>query len=162
MIMIKIVGILLISVAAIGFGMLYSYSLRLEYKRLLGFQKLISLIRTRIECFNQPLSEIYTDFSEESLDECGFTAELKRSGYVPALCKYKDHLTIRSEILAVLADFGSGLGKSFSEEQIRHCDRYISVIEEKVSELEKELPIKSKTARALSAAAAIMIAIILI
>lgn len=62
MIMIKIVGILLISVAAIGFGMLYSYSLRLEYKRLLGFQKLISLIRTRIECFNQPLSEIYIGF----------------------------------------------------------------------------------------------------
>ncbi len=155
-------GILLISAVAVGFGMIYSYSLRLEYKRLLGFLKLIRLIRARIECFNQPLSEIYADFSEESLDECGFSGELRKSGYSTALCKHKDRLAIRGELLTVLADFGSGLGKSFSEEQIRHCDRYISMIEEKAAGLEKELPVRSKTAHALSAAAAIMIAIILI
>ncbi len=159
---VKILGILLIFTAAVGFGASYSSSLRREYERMLGFLRLARLIRTRIECFNQPLSEIYNDFSDDALDACGFTEELKRSGFVTALCKYKEALGIRGETLTMLYSFGSELGKSFSSDQVKHCDRYIEVISEKAAELEKELPQKTKTARVLSAAAAVMAAIVLI
>ncbi len=160
--MMQLLGILLIVTAAYGIGTAISRSLRLEYRRLVGFEKLLRLIRARIECFNQPLSSIYADFSEEALDECGFSEELKRSGFTEALCRCRDRLGLRRELLALLAEFGASLGKSFSEEQLRHCDRYIALLGEKAAVLEKELPVRQKTVRTLTAAAAVMASILLI
>lgn len=160
--MIKIIGIALLLLAAGGFGVIYSRSVDTEYRRFLGFIKLAKLIRTRIECFNQPLNEIYINFSDEALDSCGFTEELKKSGFMTALCKYKSSLGINGELLSVLSDFGNELGKSFSDEQIRHCERYITLFEEKASEMEKLLPSKMKVAKVLSFSAAIMVAILLV
>ena len=160
--MVKTLGIIMIFIAATGFGASYSRALREEYERMLGFCRLARLIRTRIECFNQPLSEIYLDFSDGALDSCGFSEELKKSGFVVALCKCKASLGIRGETLTMLYSFGSELGKSFADEQVKHCDRAVARMSEKAAELEKELPQKAKTAMVLSAAAAVMAAIVLI
>ncbi len=159
--MIKLIGIAVLLLTAVGFGFTYSHLLDAEYRRVLGFIKLAKLIRVRIECFSQPLSEIYGDFSDEALDSCGFTEDLQKSGFITALCKHKALLGIRGELLSCLSDFGGELGKSFSDEQVRHCERYIALLEEKASEIERELPTRTKMARVLSFSVAVMMAILL-
>ena len=160
--MLKYLGILLIAAVTAGYGGLCAYSLKKEALVLNGFLLLARRIRTRIECFRQPLSEIYRDFSHPALDGAGFTEELRESGFTAALCKTKNSLGLREELFALVGEFGNELGKSYSEEQVRHCERYILRMEEALVGLEEELPRRRKTVRALSAAAAVMAVILLI
>lgn len=160
--MLKIAGIFIIFAVSAGMGVIYSNALKEEYGRTVGFIKLIRFIKIRIECFNQPLSEIYSDFSEKALEECGFISEMRRSGYLSALYKMKNTLSLRDDIFILLTEFGSELGKSMTEEQIRLCERYIYLADEKAKEIEKEVPTKTKLVRALSVAAAAMWVIMLI
>ncbi len=160
--MLKMLGIVIILAASAGAGIIYSNALREEFRKTAGFVKLIRFIKVRIECFNQPLTEIYRDFSEKSLEDCGFISEMRSSGYISALYKLKNILALKDDVFVLLSDFGSELGKSMSEDQIRLCERYIHMIDEKVKETEKEMPTKIKLAGALSAAAAAMWIIMLI
>lgn len=160
--MMRIIGMLLICTAAGGCGWLYAASLNEEYQRMLGFVRLIRFIGTRIECFNQPLGTVYADFSEPSLDACGFTEALREDGFTSALCRLKEKLCFDDAVIDMLSEFGGGLGKSFSDDQVRHCARYADMLSERTAELEKTLPGKKKTAVAVSASFAVMAAVILL
>ncbi len=160
--MIKLVGCIFILMAAGGFGLLYAGSLKEERERLRGFYRLACLIRTRIECFNQPLSEIYCDFSDEALDPIGFTEFMREKGFDQALCLTKGRLGLRDELYSLVLEFGKELGKSYSSDQLRHCERYISLFENKLKELDSELPSRAKLVGVISCAAAVLTVIILV
>ena len=57
--MIRMIGILLVIGGPVGAGLLYAAALKAEIRRFEGFLKLARLIRSRIECFRQPLASIY-------------------------------------------------------------------------------------------------------
>lgn len=160
--MMRIIGIILICAAAAGSGLLYAAALNEEYGKMLGFVRLIRFIGTRIECFSQPLMTVYADFSDPVLDACGFTAALREDGFTPALCRLRDTLCLDDAVFGLLSEFGDGLGKSFSDDQVKHCARYADMLSEKASELERSLPGRKKTALAVSASLAVMAAIILL
>lgn len=159
--MIRFFGALLIVLASFGLGTLYSLLLKKECRVIAGFISLFRLIRARIECFDQPLYEIYRDFESPELSASGFISELRENGFIPALEKCRPSLSISDSAYSVLSEAGSELGKSSSSEQIRHCDRYIRILEDISSELCSELPRRSKAAKSLSCALGIMTAIIL-
>lgn len=160
--MMRVLGIILICAAAGGSGMLYAASLNREYEKLLGFIRLIRFIGTRIECFSQPLMTVYADFSDPALDSCGFTGALREDGFTTALCRCRDELCLDDAVFGILSEFGDGLGKSFSDDQVKHCARYADMLSKRASELEKTLPGRKKTAVAVSASLAVMAAVILL
>ena len=158
----KLIGIAIIFIcsAAAGFG--YTAMLKQRQKYLDGLIKLVRFIRVQIECFSSPLDIIYADFTDEVLDKCGFTEILKNSGLSTALEQKKETLALTDDTFELLSNFSSELGKSFSDEQVKHCDRYISVLEETASEYAKELPKKCKTVKTLSLSVGAMAALLLI
>lgn len=160
--MIRLLGIGMIAVSTAVFGISYASSLYHELRVLRAFWHLTERIRSRIECFCQPLSDIYPGFSDPTLEACGFTEELQRSGFTVALCKCKGALGLRPAYFAMLAEYGEGLGKSFAEEQLRHCQKYQKELENAVKHLEEELPTRAKLIRTLSLAVAAMAVILLL
>ncbi len=160
--MTEITGILLIVGSILCGGFFYTASIKEEVRRMEGFLRLARLIRTRIACFRQPLSVIYADFSDEALDRCRFTEELRKGDFLLALLGKKDVLGLRPELIHLLTDFAQELGKSGAEDQIRHCDRYIAEMEAALASLRTACPDRIRLARSLSLCSAAMVALLLL
>ena len=158
--MIRFCGMALTALSTLLFGALYCTHLQSECRQLEGFLRLARLIRTRIECFHQPLSRIYADFSDPTLDAIGFPDALRQNGLFAALIQSKDRLGLSEESFSLLGEFAAGLGKSPVDDQVRHCS--IRALEERCETLRRELPAKLRLARTLSAAAAAMTVILLL
>jgi len=160
--MIRLAGILLVIGGTVGAGLLYAAALRAEVRRFEGFLKLARLIRSRIECFRQPLASIYNDFEDKALEDCGFSQILRQKDFLLALAKTKDTLGLRPALIDLLSEFGSELGKSHAEDQLRHCDRCIGQMEEVLAALRAESTNRIRLSHALSLALAAMVTILLL
>ena len=160
--MIRLAGILLVIGGTVGAGLLYAAALRAEVRRFEGFLKLARLIRSRIECFRQPLASIYRDYEDEALEDCGFSPILRQGDFLLALAKTKDTLGLRPALIDLLSEFGSELGKSHAEDQLRHCDRCIEQMTEALAALRTESADRIRLSHALSLALAAMVTILLL
>lgn len=160
--MIRLLGGALIAVSAAAFGFSFSLSLKEEYRTFEALLRLGRQLRERIACFRQPLSEIYAEYDDPILERCGFLAEVRKVGFLPALHKKETALGVRRELLLLLYDFGQGLGERFAEEQLRHCDRCLSRMEEALLSLEKELPVRTRLIKTLTVTSAAMVLILLL
>ncbi len=160
--MTEILGILLVAGGILGGGFFYAASIRAEVVNMEAFLRLARHIRSRIACFRQPLAAIYADFSDPALDRCHFMEELQKGSFLPALEKKKDMLGLRPELIHLLSDFGSELGKSGAEDQIRHCDRCIAEMETALTALKAAYPDRVRLARSLALCFAAMAALLLL
>ena len=160
--MLSVIGTALICSSVLGFGFYYVSSFNREKECLSELLTLFKRIKTRIECFKQPLSDIYADFSSPALDRIGFNTDLKESSLDFVLSKHRKSLQIRDSIFTILHEFASSLGKSYASEQIDLCRTYISRLEDELSEIEKDLNTKTKPGLTLSAAIASVCAIMLL
>lgn len=158
--MIAAVGILILSLSLLGFGLSYNSVLKAERESIDGLIQLAERLRSRIECFRQPLDEIYEGFSHKHLDSIGFTDHLKRSGLSNALGNKGKLLGISTDMLEKSKKFSSDLGKSYSAEQIRLCQAYLDELKKEMSNIEGALNQKTRLSLSLAGAAAAMAAIL--
>ena len=154
------IGTVLTCLCIFGLGRSYSLYIKKESANLRALILLIERIRTRIECFRQPLCDIYDGFSNDALDPIGFTDDLKTNGLSFALIKNRSALCLRNDTFALLNEFALSLGKSYASEQVRLCLDTKESLNERLSQIERELPSKSRLSLTLSAAAAAMTAIL--
>ena len=160
--MIRLIGLGLIAAAAAGYGMLAARSVKRELRLFEGFYALAGHLRLRIACFNQPLSEIYRDFTDEALEEAGFLGLLRAGIPFPeALLKRREALGLRPELFSLLFSFGQGLGVSYQAEQVRHCEAFLGEGEARLSALRAEARGRIRLVRGLSAAAAALTILLL-
>lgn len=158
--MIAAVGILILSLSLLGFGFSYSSVLKAEKESIDGLIQLTERIRSRIECFRQPLDEIYEGFSHRHLEGIGFTDDIKKHGLFFALKSKGRLLGISSDILEASKKFASDLGKSYSIDQIRLCEAYLDELKKEMSNIEGSLSQKTKLSLSIAGAAAAMAAIL--
>lgn len=158
--MISIIGTVITCLSLISFGYSHIIALRKERQNLRGIISLVDRIRTRIECFRQPLADIYEDFSCECLDLMGFTNDLKESGLTFALMKNKSSLAIDNDAFALVSEYSRSLGKSYADDQVRLCIDCKEKLERHLEKIEGDLPQKTRLSLTLSAAAAAMTAIL--
>ncbi len=158
----KIAGVLLISGTFFGMGISYCRALTYELDIIRGFTSLVKMIKTRIECYCQPLPEIYRDFSYKSLDELGFTKELRESGFEFAYSKYKDVIADSEQAQRALGELGRELGKTPSTDQLEVCRRCLDILYDVERGLDSELPQRKKLSTALCLMAGLMTVILFI
>lgn len=157
--MLTAVGTVAVCLSAIGLGSSYASSLKREKESLGGLLSLCERIETRIECFRQPLPEIYRDLDDRRLDP-EFLHDLKESGLSYALTRNRRRLCIRQELYSELLSFASELGKSYAEGQVRLCRKYEARLRDSLEGIEASLPSRTRLSLTLSAAAAAMAAIL--
>ncbi len=158
--MIAAAGTVILSLSVMGFGISYNKALKNEKESIDALLSLCEKINTRISCFRQPLNEIYEGFSNPHLDRLGFTDELKKHGLSAALISKGEILGISKGLMAESRRFAEGLGKSYSEEQTKLCERYLSCLKREHDELGAQLPTKTKLSLSLSGAISALTAIL--
>ena len=112
----------------------------------------------RIDCFSMPISEILSACDRRIYRDCGYF------GDIPACisdlangCKIRD-----GEAYAVFFDFASEFGRGYREEQIRACDYYSALLEERRKILAHSLPQRKKRNSTLILSGALAAAVLLI
>ena len=160
--MISAVGISILSLSIIGFGLSYCNGLKKEKESVEGLLLLAERIHTRIKCFRQGLPEIYDGFTHPYLDAVGFTCDLKEKGMTYALEGNGDKLGIGHDILLESESFAMHLGKSYYDEQLTLCEDYLSFLKSRYDEIKKGLPNKTKLSLSLSFAVSALSAILFI
>ncbi len=160
--MIRLLGLALVVGSTLGSGLLYAASLTEELRTWEGLLRLARHIRGRIESFHQPLILIYADFRDEGLEACGFLPALREEGFDRALTACRGRLRLRSPLWELLFDFGSQLGKSLADDQLRHCDRCIAAMEEALLALRQEHPERLRLSRTLALSLAAMAVLLLL
>ncbi len=161
-IIMKLIGILLIflSLSSLGFG--YARGCIKSQKYLEALLSLLRFIRSQIADYSSPLDKIYLQFENKELDSADFISALRDKGLSYAISDRASALMLPEDISELLLRFSDGLGKSLTGEQLRHCDIYVSLLEEKVKKYEGELNGKCKTAKTLSVSAAAMVALLIL
>ena len=157
--MLTVMGTVAVCISAVGLGVSYAHSLKRQRDSITALLSLCERIRMRIECFRQPLPDIYEGFDDDRLD-AQFLYDLKESGLSYALTKNRRRLSLSPELYGSLCSFSSELGKSYAEGQIRLCHECILALKGAIAELEAKLPSRVRLSLTLSAATAAMAAIL--
>ena len=160
--MISVLGIVILTLSILGFGLSYNKALKNEKVCIEGLILLTERINTRIKCFRQGLSEIYDGFTHPFLDGIGFTSSLKENGISRALEYCSDKLGLGDDIMLETKRFASELGKSYSDEQLILCESYLSFLKDKYDVISRGLPTKTKLSISLSCAISALSAILFI
>lgn len=157
----KALGLIIIFLCPITIGAYSSHKTKTALIQLRGMIDFMNYIKSRIEYFNTPINDIYTAYenNESSLSELVFNISV--SGWTQAL-ESTQKIYLPNDIIEKLDQFGSYLGKSNKNEQLAHCDYYISLLENEYQKLKEEAPQKTKISLALGLSCGLMLVILLI
>ncbi len=120
---------------------------------------LLRYIRAQLAGFNMPYDEIFRRCRLE-FDRGCFDGRLREHGLKDALREAGKSIFPDRELFEILSEFADGLGRSGSEEQLRHCDFYLARLEERISLMEKALSGQVKTCASVSFAGAALLLIL--
>ena len=120
---------------------------------------LLRYIRAQLAGFNMPYDEIFRRCRLE-FDRGCFDGRLREHGLKDALREAGKSIFPDRELFEILSEFADGLGRSGSEEQLRHCDFYLARLEEQISLMEKALSGQVKTCASVSFAGAALLLIL--
>lgn len=157
--MIKTTGLLLVLGSSIGIGAYFSHR---ENTSLIHLRQLISFIhyiKKQIEYFNTPMCDIYQTFDTRDDTIIGFITEVSKSGWGIALENTKA-LALPKNIISLLEEFGTTLGKSEKKDQISLCNYYATALEKEYEELSKKLPERKKVSLALGIYTGLMLVLL--
>ena len=135
----KIAGLFLVAFSSVSCGFFFAARYGSRLRQWEGFLRLIELIACRISGYASPLSEIYRDFGDRELENCGFINELQQSDLGEALrsCSGLDR---RGEGYSIMLAFAAQLGRGGVDEQLAHCRYYGKKMQEAVESMRKKKP----------------------
>ena len=120
---------------------------------------LIRYIRAQVANFNMPYDEIFRR-CRQRFDGDVFDRLLRERGLGEAMEEAGTELFFDRALYEILSEFANGLGRSGNEEQLRHCDFYLTRLEERVSAIETALPGQVKVCVSASFAGAALLLIL--
>ena len=142
--MFKIAGVTVIIISSVSAAFIYSSGCRRRIAVNEGMLDLISYIRARILFFRDPLSLIFADYQNESLEKTGFLSEVPDAGFGAALSNSGILHLFDKNTSACLVDFSKKLGRTGVEEQINNCDMCISLLTDNLKAMKAELPDRAR------------------
>ncbi len=159
MIAYKLMGVILLVGSGIGSAYWLNRSMSACLSQMEGFLGLLRHIRVKVECSSLPIASILATADGELLRQCGYEGEMPPTelGELLAGCRIQD-----GEAGRLLAGFAAEFGRGYREEQIRECDYYFSLLEQRRQELSLALPFKKRRNSALCISGALAAVILLL
>jgi len=133
--MIKYTGMILIAVSCTAGGFLFSNRINLRLKQTEGFLRFFDYIIKYIDIFKYPTEKIFINYSEDTLENCGFLDKLKKNGRIGGVyanpweislaeCKNEGRIFFNDAEFDIIKQFGLKLGNGRADEQINHMYLY--------------------------------------
>ena len=156
---VKITGALMVIVGGIAAAYMLNARAKSSLAHTEGVISLVKHIRRSIDCYSMPAERIFSDCDSRIYAECGyFGNEVPRS--LSELMSGCDALDAR--LLDILGRFEAEFGKSYRDEQVRICDRYIDELDEVRRGISERLPIRKRLNSTLCISGAIAIVILFV
>ena len=141
------------------------YSVYAE-KRILqhkGFIALISHAEEMISKFLAKGIELWQDFSDSALEECGFSSHLREGRSLSeAFSACEVGICLPKDVKEELRDFFSGFGKSYKDGQLSSLSEFRKRLENRLKEEELSLEKSLKVTKALIIGGALAVVILII
>ena len=155
----KLIGAAFVLLAALLFS---TEARRRAEKRLLVLEetlRFIEHVRVDISCYLKPISEIPAGFFSEALSEAGFLSAFEKEGAYEACLKLETLLSPSPEEKRVLERFFCGLGRGYSDDQIKLIDETTLELTRLISLERERVPKVKKLSLTLSSAGALALII---
>ncbi len=127
-----------------------------------GFLLFLRHVKAQISCYCAPLGEIFAEFANDALEECGFLPVLREKGLADAVKKSRSSIYLEEEEINMLTAFASQLGTGYRSEQLEICDYYIGEFENLLNLKREEHPKKSKLGRTVVLTGGLMLIVVLL
>lgn len=161
--MLKLVGILIITIACSVLGFECSSELRRRERSLRAFVRLFDSLESSIRAFSTPLRDFFAGYRDEWLERVGFcenTAKTLDLGSTVRACA--DVLCLSSADIALLEKAGEGLGTLGAEREAKRCGYCKGELERQLSELKRDMAAKTRLYNTLGITCGVLAAVILI
>ena len=159
MLLYKALGAIVIFVCGIETARRINAKISGENEKLEKYILLLRYIKAQIDCFALPIGEILAKADESLLFGCGW----RREGAPTSLEEMLTGAALGDGVSqGILLEFCKDFGKSYLDDQIRRCDHYISLLEERRDILGKDIPRKKKLNSTLCISGALALIILLI
>ena len=129
------------------------------------FYLFILHIKGEVSRFLSKPERIFRSFESEALDSVGFLAPENLTGEAPFSSAYgavRDRLSVSYSTDKILSEFFSGFGRDYRDGELKRCDAYAEELSRLWAREEGELLKSLQVTRAVLAAAALGIVILLI
>ncbi len=149
-------GILALGGAFCGFIMNQSEVAKCEQSDALI--RFLRYVKNQVDCYALPSDEILSLCDSSLLEACGFYNCSSPCSFerLALDCEIYD-----GECARLVREFLCGFGKSYREEQLKECERYISSLEKRRDHLFSELPKKKKVNGVICIASALCVGLML-
>lgn len=124
-----------------------------------GFISLVRFIRAQVDCFSLPIGQILAFCDADTLWRCGYE---KKSAPKSILELAQGIRISDKEACEIFCSFASEFGRGYRREQLRACDYYLALLEERRKTLLASLPLKKKRNGAVCVCASLTLAILLL
>ena len=155
----KLIGVTLVVVG--GAASAYVMNTRVT-SSLLQAEAMISFLRyvkLRVDCYAMPIDRILADCDKSIYERIGY-ADAKKPEDLS--CLASRCISLNREIKAIMEKFALEFGKSYREDQVKLCDRYIDELTTLRSDISARLPMRKKLNSTLCISGAMAIVILLI
>jgi len=155
----RIAGALILAVSGIGGAYWLNQSATASLRQVEAWLALLRYVKTQVECFSLPVSEILRRADPQLLRGCGYMGTMPPRSFEALLtfCAIRD-----GETEQLIRSFAEEFGKSYREEQSRGCDYYFSLLDARREGLVSQLPAKKRINSALCVSGALALVILLI
>ncbi len=153
----KLVGALSVGISGIMAAKALRMGASARLSEVEGILELLRFIRSQIDCFAKPLPRILSEISTNTYARCGYfgdTAPTELSELFGS-CDISD-----SQTREIFEGLCSELGRGYLREQLRCCDYYLSLLEQKKEALMSSLPSRMRAQGAVCIASALGLIII--
>ena len=154
---VKLIGCALVLLSGGGYAVSASRYEKKKLSVLDGWMDLIFFIRSQIDCYLTPLSEILQNADPSLLRACMGNGN---SEDLPTL-QQASGTYLGEEARRLLNSFVREIGSSYREEQVKRCDYYLAALRDIREKQREELPARLRVCTAISLCASFGIAILL-
>ncbi len=155
----RMAGALILACSGFGAALAINSKLSHAMKQTDALTVFLCFVRSQIECFSLPASEIISMFDKELLRGCGFCAEVVPSDMRSLIYGFE---VDDAEARSIIRRFADSFGQGYREEQIKECDYYIELLRERRQALAQTLPAKKKVNCTLCISSALALIILLL
>ncbi len=161
------IGVITLSLSVMLIGKSRARELVLCEKYESSFLRLLIFAEQKISSRNMKLCDIYSIFSDEALEKCGFLALLREQrgedALSSALVKYDKGTLVGERFCELLFEFSSSIGKCRSRESsCELCKKYISYLKNEQENETVGRKEKAAMASRLSVIAGVFVAVVLL
>ncbi len=125
----KFSGSVFVILLALMFSKEYETFLSSRISVLIGFSELLKHIRTRVDCFQEPISDLMSGFENEALERSGYLKAATVGDISNAYFEREGELSLSADAKKILFGFFKDFGEDYRDGTLRLTDEAIASLD---------------------------------